>query len=51
VQFFEGDDFGNDVYFSIKDMLHFWLYIDDVSRLDATVGDITFGIVNDADPV
>jgi hypothetical protein len=50
VQFFEGDDFGEDVYFSEKDMLHFWLYIDDVSKLDVTTGDITFGIINDAEP-
>jgi len=50
VQFFEGDDFGQDVYFSAKDMLHFWLYIDDVSELDTATGDITFGIINDADP-
>jgi len=50
VQFLEGDDFGKDVYFSANDSLHCWLYVDNVSRLDTTVGDITFGIINDAAP-
>jgi len=50
LQFIEGDDFGKDVYFFAKDMLHFWLYIDDATKLDTTTGDVTFGIINDAEP-
>lgn len=43
VDFLEGDDFGEDVYFTAKDRLFFHLYIDDVSKLDTSFGDITFG--------
>ena len=49
VEFIEGDDLGQDSYFDIKDLLHFWWYIDDVSKLDISFGDITFGIINTSD--
>jgi len=51
VAFIEGDHFGNDEFFSARDLLHFWLYIDDVTKLDTSIGDIIFGIfgrANDA---
>jgi len=51
VSFIEGDDFGSDNYFSPKDMLSFWWFIDDVSKLDTTFGDITFGILNEEAPI
>jgi len=44
VAFIEGDDFGNDEFFNVRDLIHFWLYIDDVNKLDTSVGDIIFGI-------
>ena len=47
VSFVEGDDFGNDRYFSPKDMLAFWWFISDVNKLNVEFGDITFGILND----
>ncbi len=49
ITFIEGDDFGQDIYFDAKDLLHFWWRIDDVSKLDTEYGDITFGVVNSAD--
>lgn len=49
VSFIEGDDFGIDEYFNIKDVLHFWWYISDVSKLDSSFGDVTFGIMNSED--
>jgi len=49
VSFIEGDDFGFDEYFDIKDVLHFWWYISDVSKLDLSFGDVTFGVINSAD--
>lgn len=50
VQFLEGDSFGKDLVFSAKDALHLWLYIDDVSKLDTSVGDISFGVINSSSP-
>ena len=47
----EGDDFGYDKYWSVKDALSFWLWIDDISKLDTTFGDITFGNLNDVNPI
>ena len=49
ISFLEGDDFGQDIYWSVKDSLSFWWRIDDVSKLDTTFGDITFGSVNESD--
>jgi len=51
LSFIEGDSFGVDNYWSVKDMLGFWWYIDDVNKLDITFGDITFGIVNSESPI
>ena len=51
VFFLEGDDFGQDEYFSAKDLLSFWLYIEDISKIDITTGDITFGVINSSDPI
>jgi len=51
VSFIEGDDFGQDVYWSVKDALSFWWYIDDVNKLDTTFGDITFGVINNENPI
>ena len=51
ISFIEGDDFGEDVYYSPKDMLTFWWRIEDVNKLDTTFGDITFGILNDAEVI
>lgn len=48
VQFIEGDDFGIDENWSTKDTLQFWLYISNVSRLDTSFGDISFGDINSA---
>jgi hypothetical protein len=48
ISFLEGDDFGQDVYWSVKDSLSFWWRIDDVSKLDTIFGDITFGSVNES---
>jgi len=50
VSFIEGDNFGSDTFFESKDMLHFWWYIDDVNKLNVDYGDITFGIINSANP-
>jgi hypothetical protein len=43
----EGDDFGHDIYWSVKDYLTFDIYIEDVTKLDTSYGDITFGILYD----
>jgi len=51
VSFIEGDDLGKDIYWSIKDSLSFWWLIEDVDKLDITFGDITFGIINNGDPI
>jgi len=51
VEFIEGDSFGQDINFNIKDFLTFWVYIDDVSKLDLAFGGITFGIINDINPI
>lgn len=51
VEFIEGDLFGQDINFNIKDFLTFWVYIDDVSKLDLDFGDITFGIVSAVNPI
>ena len=48
--FIEGDDFGQDEFWSPKDILQFWLKIDDVSKLDTAFGDITFGDINRGNP-
>lgn len=50
VQFLEGDHFGEDLVFSAKDSLHLWIYISDVSKLDLSIGDISFGIINSSSP-
>jgi len=47
LQVMEADDFGEDLYFSPKDFLHFYLYVDDATYLDTTYGDITFGSLNE----
>ncbi len=41
----EGDDLGQDVYWSVKDSLGFRMYVDDISKMDTSYGDITFGIL------
>ncbi len=51
IEFIEGDDFGHDSYFDSKNLLFFWLYIDDVSGVDTSFGDITFGIINSTNNV
>jgi hypothetical protein len=51
VSFIEGDTFGEDVYYSPKDVLTFWWLIEDINKLDATFGDIIFGILNDAEVI
>jgi hypothetical protein len=48
VMFIPGDDFGIDDGWSIKDLFTFQLYISDINKIDASFGDITFGIVNAA---
>jgi len=50
LSFIEGDDFGQDELWSPKDLLQFWLRIDDVSKLDTGFGDITFGSINRGNP-
>jgi hypothetical protein len=50
ISFLEGDDFGQDIHWSVKDVLSFWWKIDDVFKLDTTFGDITFGSVNESAP-
>jgi len=50
IAFIEGDDFGQDDFWATKDVLQFWWKIDDVSKLDTTIGDITFGSVNRGNP-
>jgi len=50
LSFIEGDDFGSDAFFESKDMLHFWWYVSDVTKLDVDYGDITFGVINSSDP-
>ena len=46
LSFIEGDDWGTDVYFSEKDFLNFWLFLENVNKLDTDFGDIAFGIIN-----
>jgi hypothetical protein len=50
ISFIEGDNFGIDEYWSIKDSLVFWWYIDNINKLDVEFGTITFGRVYTADP-
>jgi hypothetical protein len=45
VSLIEGDNFGNDTFWSVKDFLVFWLYIDDINKLDTNFGDISFGSI------
>ena len=47
ISFLSGDDFGKDIYWSIKDLLSFWWKIDDINALDTSFGDITFGNMYD----
>jgi len=49
--FIEGDDFGSDIYYSPKDSLSFWWLVEDVNKLDVNFGDVTFGILNDAEVI
>jgi hypothetical protein len=49
ISFIEGDDFGEDVYYSPKDGLSFWWRIEDINKMNTAFGDITFGILNDAE--
>jgi hypothetical protein len=51
ISFLEGDDFGQDIYWSVKDLLSFWWKIDDVSKLDTTFGDIIFNNINESPPI
>lgn len=46
ISLIEGDNFGTDSFWSVKDFLGFWMYIDDVDKLDTSFGDITFGSIN-----
>ena len=50
LQFIEGDNFGIDNIWSVKDVLQFWLKISNVGKLDTSFGDITFGSINRGDP-
>ena len=43
VYFIEGDDFGSDDFFSWRDSLGFYLYIDSIDALDLSHGYIYFG--------
>jgi hypothetical protein len=45
----EGDDFGQDIYFDVMDVLRFWWYISDITKLDTDFGAISFGIINNAE--
>ena len=45
ITFIPGSDFGTDPYWSIKDLLSFDLYVEDITKLDLTTADITFGII------
>lgn len=40
-----GDTLGQDIHWSIKDLLVMYLYISDVTKLDVSESDITFGIM------
>jgi len=44
IRFLEGDCFGLDSSFSIKDALHVWFFINDVNKLDLDYGGIAFGV-------
>ena len=50
VFFREGDTFGIDGYWSEKDVLTFWLYIDDVTMLYTSYGDVSFGDMYSEEP-
>jgi hypothetical protein len=43
IYFIEGDDFGTDEFFSWRDGLSFYWYIDDIENLDLNYGYIYFG--------
>ena len=43
VKIIKGDLFGLDIFWSTYDLFCFWLYIEDVSALDTTFGDVTLG--------
>ena len=51
VYYREGDDFGSDIYWSMKDALNFWWYVSDINKLDTSFGDVTFGVINGESPV
>ena len=43
IQFLEGDCFGQDFDFSIKDALSFWFYVSDIDKLHTGGGGFAFG--------
>jgi len=43
IRFKEGDNFGLDERYSIKDFLCFWLYIEDINKIDIESSSIVFG--------
>ena len=45
IKFLEGDCFGHDENFSIKDSLSFWFYIEDIDKLYLEEGGFMFGSV------
>jgi hypothetical protein len=47
----EGDSLSADPQFDSKDFLHFWWYIDDISKLDTSFGDFKFGAIYESDPL
>jgi hypothetical protein len=48
LQVIEGSTFGQDNEFDLKDCLHFWLYVDDISGLNTSYGDVAVGVLNDS---
>lgn len=46
IRFLEGDHFGLDTHFSVKDSLSFWFYIEDINKLYLDEGGFIFGSVD-----
>lgn len=43
IDFLEGDYFGNDIDFHTKDLLSFWLHVDDITAVDMDNSGVGFG--------
>lgn len=47
VELIEADDFGLDESWFVRDLLCFWLYVDDITKLDINWGGFVFGSIYD----